>query len=65
MIGAGVIAGALAAGVSVEAAGKTDWKKGAGVGAWLAAEEEEAEAEQRPEDAKGEVEPKSALEGGV
>ena len=62
MIGAGVIAGALAAGVSVEAAGKTDWKKGAGVGAWLAAEEEEAEAGQRPEDVKAEVGPKSALE---
>lgn len=67
MVGAGVIAGALAAGASAEAAGKADWKKGAGVGAWLAVEAEGAEqeaekAEQKPEDAKGKGRPEAASE---
>lgn len=58
MVGAGVIAGALAAGASPEAAGKADWKKGAGVGAWLAAgaerQEEETKETDRPEQAQEE-----------
>lgn len=60
MVGAGVIAGALAAGASAEASGKTDWKKGAGVGAWLAAgaerQEEETKETDRPEQAQEEEE---------
>lgn len=59
MIGAGVIAGVLAAGTSVGAAERSDWKKGAGITAWLAAEaeasgqEEETEKPEMPEESDG------------
>ena len=59
MIGAGVIAGVLAAGTSVGAAERSDWKKGAGITAWLAAEaeasgqEEETEESEMPEESDG------------
>lgn len=59
MIGAGVIAGVLAAGTSVGAAERSDWKKGAGITAWLAAEaeasgqEEETEKPEMPEEPDG------------
>lgn len=68
MIGAGVIAGVLAAGTSVGAAERSDWKKGAGITAWLAAEaeasgqEEETEKPEMPKESEMPEEPDGGQE---